>query len=230
MMTYHDLVNFLKAPDKTFAQGLKLYNTFKHTPQYDEFFRLAVNPPTDSAEFSVLMEQLNYIEQKLSMNQSFVPDMEKVTQTLPEIVLQEVKPIKPSLRISENQLIPIEELPSDLFMQYQENKENWNKIRSLHAELRVLPESSEFNPKRKSILSEINTLEQQSREIWRTLEKWNETRVMEPVVKPVKEKPPDRQIRSLRRKIAQTKAFLKKPNLRKPIQHFQDNLNLCLFC
>lgn len=215
MMTYQDLLNYLKASDKSFDQGLKLYNTFKHSTQFDEFFRAKVNPSPDSPEFSVLVEQLYYIEQKLILNQSFVPDMEKITQTLPAIELQEVRPVKQTLRISENNLVNIDELPSDLFIQYQQNKENWNKIRALHAELRVLPENPEFNLKRKSILAEINTLEQQCRDIWKTLEKWNDNRQDEALPKPVKEKPPEKQINSLRRQIARTKAFLKKPNLRK---------------
>lgn len=212
MFSYQDLIEFLNNPAKSYMQGLMIYNVYKHTNKYDQYFGQVQDPALEDSHFIILLEQLNYIQQKIQSNSNFVPNVQNISKELPEIELSPVVPKKNVVRIAEDTRIDIDTLPPELFAEYQKNKENWNKIKALHAELRVLSEDSSNNDRRKSILNEINIIEQESRSIWMKIEKWNITR-SEPEIKEPDNI--DKQITKLRRKIKLTKEYLKKKNLRK---------------
>lgn len=235
MFSHRDLISYLESPERSFRQGLMLYNVFKHTKQYDRYFSEVADPATHDDHFILLIEQLQYIEQKLSLNPNLTPKVENITAGLPEISLHVIPAKKKEVRISEDLKIDVNLLPVELFSQYQQSKENWNMMKALHAEMRVLPQDSEFNDKRRTILNEINVLEQKNREIWMNIEKWEQSKNA-PAVEITSKETLKASITRLRRKIHVTKEYLKKKNLRKAtfdkytaqLQLLQDELDKLL--
>jgi len=216
MFSYQDIVSYLSQAEKTYQQGLLIYNVFKHSNQYDKFFAAAVSPDEDDPHFQLLLEQLCYIEQKFSANPDMIPRLSNITENQPEIQLTPVIHVKKEkVRIDEHPYIDINELPVEQFQLYQENKENWNQLKALHAELRVLSPDSANNEKRKGILAQMTNLEKRNQEIWKSIDIWYESRNLNDQKTLNDMLPLEKKIAKYRRQIERIGDYLKKPNLRK---------------
>lgn len=216
MFSYQDIVSYLSKADKTYEEGLLIYNVFRHSNQYDKFFAEAVSPEADDPHFQLLIEQLCYIEQKFSANRDMIPRLSNITENQPEIKLSPVKHVKKEkVRIDEHPYIDINELPVEQFRLYQENKENWSRLKALHAELRVLNPDSTNNERRKGILAQMNNLEKRNQEIWLSIDTWYESRQLNDQKKEDEMLPVEKKIAKYRRQIERIQDYLKKPNLRK---------------
>jgi chromosome segregation ATPase len=184
--------DWLKNPDRNFADGVAIWNDYKKTDKncaaFDKFFS-ATNPAKNSTQFTMLVRKVADIHRKLSANPSLIKQPPvTVAQLQPKTMqekfakrLQELKSERP--RIVDNPIVDVKELPENLQQLYFKNKELVKKRAGYHMKAKSFDEGAEFNEQRKKYDDLVVEIDDEIAENWRQIDNWHKEKNNPPAEK-----------------------------------------------
>jgi hypothetical protein len=177
-MSVNQIQTWLQNPDRDYATGLNLYNSYKINNKYDAFFAQVTAPHPNSMHFKILLDKIKDINRKLLANPSLVkPEPITVkpinTDELKKKYNQRSKAIEPKRpTIVDNPLVDVKELPANLQKLYFENKDLVVKRAGQHEKMRLLDPSPKFNAERKVLAQEIIQFDNTIAANWLEIDTW----------------------------------------------------------
>lgn len=222
----NELSAWLANPNRSYADGVAIYNSCKRTNKFDNYFASVQDPPKSSLQFRMLFDQLTRISRILKAKPELVVPQPQTTKPIvvKAINTESVKKNKPAAAkntepkrpvIVENALVDVKALPAELKVKYFENKEIIKLINQKHEALKKMDKDPKFDKDRKRIAGELAELDDKRAAAWKEIDEWwNENKDKKAADKP-KEDTPELQakvdrINNLKNYINRTKAQTKK--------------------
>ena len=170
----NDLLNWLSNPSRGYTEGLGLYQKYTNKKDLD-FFRSAGEPEAKSLHFRMIVQRLQNAARILSENPKLAPKPEpykvdsRTAQPITNRVLKLEGPGRSKkLRVVDNPLVEITQLPEALQQKYLQNKDLYKEIAGAHAAMREAKSDDE----RKELYSELQRLEAQHASNWQEIDSW----------------------------------------------------------
>jgi hypothetical protein len=176
-MNLQEIKTWLDNPNREYAIGLSIYNDYKPSRKFDDFFNVQ-NPHPESMQFKMLTQRVREIYRKIQQSPGLlkadpitvkpinIDDLKKKSG-------QRVNPLGSDRpRIVTNPLVEVSQLPEELQQSYFENKNLTREIGVLHTELKAVPKDSKFNDKRKALAETITKKDDARAENWEKIDIW----------------------------------------------------------
>jgi hypothetical protein len=165
---------WLLNPNRSFNDGLKLYNQIKSNSDFDGFFATADKPNIGSLEFNYLENELkNYvrvfgdIKAEKPVNKAIDKIVDKIEISNTAIKKAGIFPISTKTLFFDSNVdrIDINTLPDDLKVLYNENKKLIQEKGALHAQLKALTGKANAD-KRSNLSNKIDDIASDLRSNW----------------------------------------------------------------
>ena len=175
----NEVTGWLNSPNRSYADGVALYNKYKKDSKFDEYFAQVRNAAEGDMHLQLLKVRLQKIERIINNNPSLVkpeapgakPIMVKAIDTSriqPSKKAQEFKrPI-----VVENPLVDVKELPAELQVKYHENKDITRLANAKHEAIKKLPIDKAFDKDRKELALQLTELDNKRAENWKAIDTW----------------------------------------------------------
>lgn len=180
---------------KTIASGsysdlLEIYNKYKINKAFDAFFSQPQNPSPGTMHHKMLLQRVKDIYRKLLQSNGFSLIESKPVFNKPEKASTQNKPIqqpvpkievkqlnfkaqaKERVQIKKNPSFYYDKLPDDMKVLYDQAGKLSSEMKSLHAEMRVLPGTADNDVRRKELVNEIAAKEEQMDKNWQIIDDW----------------------------------------------------------
>jgi hypothetical protein len=157
---------WLADPERTYADGLRLYTEVFGTDKQYDFFAGVSSPDKGSLHF-------NLLEEKIRKAARMLPEETEMSATEVKKSIR-VKNTKPSysnpdhIRVVDNPLVEVTSLPEELQQKYFENKSLTLELAAEHASMK----DASSDAQRAVHLENLKRIEKQRDENWQAIDSW----------------------------------------------------------
>ncbi|MFA6400893.1 MAG: hypothetical protein WCX31_04600 [Salinivirgaceae bacterium] len=178
-MANQKLKSWLQSPERDYNAGVTLFKELKVNPKKEGFFNTEEPEAIHRNMLYSLLANYHRVynqdekqpekEEASNKKQSTSKNLQEVKEKLGEV---EKEIATGRVVIDKNPRVKYEDLSDELKKAYDENGENYSKVKTLHAKIKAVPADVTNDEERKELLNEMLSIQENIKANWKLIDDW----------------------------------------------------------